>query len=215
MGTLLSSPSFYQHLGHTKRGVTMTFFVLFFPASGFLETPKGARWSTNKIWRCRLLSMKDVARYCDPRGPKDWKNSRFRSGIEIFKRPISAWNFQSRLKFSSEPHNKAPLCGELSMSGLKFSIESENFKPGLKISSVWIENFTRSIGIEFFQSQGPLGYHRCSSSSDAPYCAILFHGRLALPQMVRYRPLVLNSTQTHLCDTPFCNVSRDNCATPP
>ena len=24
-----------------------------------------------------------------PRGPKDWKNSRFRSGIETFKRPIS------------------------------------------------------------------------------------------------------------------------------
>ena len=32
--------------------------------------------------------------------------------------------------------------------------------------------------------------------------------------MVRYPPLVLNSTQTHLCDTPFCNVSRDNCAIP-
>ena len=32
--------------------------------------------------------------------------------------------------------------------------------------------------------------------------------------MVRYPPLVLNLTQTHLCDTPFCNVSRDNCAIP-
>ena len=32
--------------------------------------------------------------------------------------------------------------------------------------------------------------------------------------MVRYPPLVLNFTQTHLCDTPFCNVSRDNCAIP-
>ena len=48
---------------------------------------------------------------------------------------------------SSEPHNKAPFCGELSRSGLK-------------ISSVWSEIFTRSIGIEFFQSQGPLGSQR-------------------------------------------------------
>ena len=31
------------------------------------------------------------------------------------------------------------------------------FNPGLKLSSLWIENFMRSIGIEFFQSQGPLG----------------------------------------------------------
>ena len=27
-------------------------------------------------------------------------------------------------------------------------------------------------------------------------------------------PLALSFTQTHLCDTPFCNVSRDNCAIP-
>ena len=25
-------------------------------------------------------------------------------------------------------------------------------------------------------------------------------------------PLVLSFTQAHLCDTPFCNISRDNCA---
>ena len=46
------------------------------------------------------------------------------------------WNFQGRLKLS---------------------VEIEIFNPGLKLSSVWIENFTRSIGIEFFQSQGTLG----------------------------------------------------------
>ena len=33
--------------------------------------------------------------------------------------------------------------------------------------------------------------------------------------MVRYPPLVLSFTQAHLCDTPWCNVSRDNCAIPP
>ena len=32
--------------------------------------------------------------------------------------------------------------------------------------------------------------------------------------MVRYPPLALIFTQAHLCDTPFCNISRDNCAIP-
>ena len=41
-----------------------------------------------------------------------------------------------------------------------------------------------------------------------------FKGRLALPKMVRYPPLVLSFTQAHRCDTPFCNLSRDNCAIP-
>ena len=27
-------------------------------------------------------------------------------------------------------------------------------------------------------------------------------------------PKVLSFTQAHLCDTPFCNISRDNCAIP-
>ena len=98
-----------------------------------------------------------------PRGPKDWKSSRFRSEIETLKRPISDWNFQSRLKFSSEIENKAPVVGKYQgrdwnfQSRLKLSIEIEIFNPGLKLSSVWIENVTRSSGIEFFQSQGPLG----------------------------------------------------------
>ena len=32
--------------------------------------------------------------------------------------------------------------------------------------------------------------------------------------MVRYPLLVLSFTQARLCDTPFCNVLRDNCAIP-
>ena len=36
-----------------------------------------------------------------PRALKDWKNSRFPVWIEIFKRPISDWNFQARLKIST------------------------------------------------------------------------------------------------------------------
>ena len=34
------------------------------------------------------------------------------------------------------------------------------------------------------------------------------------PKSVRYPLFVLSFTQAHLCDTPFCNVSRDNCAIP-
>ena len=32
--------------------------------------------------------------------------------------------------------------------------------------------------------------------------------------MERYPPLVLSFTKAYLCDTPFCNLSRDNCAIP-
>ena len=45
---------------------------------------------------------------------------------------------------------------------------------------------------------------------DTPYRAILFQGGSQLPKMVRYAPLVVRLTQAHLCDTPFCNISRDN-----
>ena len=56
-----------------------------------------------------------------------------------------------------------------------------------------------------------LRYYRCDTS----YRAILFGGRLAHSiKMVRYPPLVLSFTQAHLCDTPFCNILRDNCAIP-
>ena len=55
-----------------------------------------------------------------------------------------------------------------------------------------------------------LRYYRC----DTPYRAILFQGIQHSPTMVRYPPLVPSFTQAHLCDTPFCNISRDNCAIP-
>ena len=55
-----------------------------------------------------------------------------------------------------------------------------------------------------------LRYYRC----DTPYRAILFQGGWHSPKMVRYPALVLSFSQAHLCDTPFCNLSRDNCAIP-
>ena len=51
METLLSNPSFYQHLGHTKRGVKMAFFVLCFPASGYLGTAKHCETRENAKWQ--------------------------------------------------------------------------------------------------------------------------------------------------------------------
>ena len=98
-----------------------------------------------------------------PEGPKIEKIQDFAPGlklssdqsrIEIFNRD---WKFQAS-------HTARPLFVGIYQgrdwnfqSRLKISIEIENFKPGLKFSSVWIENFTRSIGIDFFQSLGPLG----------------------------------------------------------
>ena len=42
-----SSPSFYLHLGHTKRGVTVTLFVQFLPVSGYLSTPEHCKTTEN------------------------------------------------------------------------------------------------------------------------------------------------------------------------
>ena len=55
-----------------------------------------------------------------------------------------------------------------------------------------------------------LRYYRC----DTPYRAILFQGVSTPPKWCDTPPLVLSFTQAHLRDTPFCNVSRDNCAIP-
>ena len=142
------------------------------------------RKSCNVGLRCEKSAgfLRSSDARCLPRGPKDWKNSRFRSGIETFKRPISDWKFQSRLKISSEIENKAPFMGNYQgrdwyfQARLEISIEIEICNPGLKTSSVWIENFTRSIGIEFFQSQGPLGRFglplRLGLRCERPQCQI-------------------------------------------
>ena len=55
-----------------------------------------------------------------------------------------------------------------------------------------------------------LRYYRC----DTPHRVILFKGAWHSPKVVRYPPLALSFTKAHLCDTPFCNISRDDCAIP-
>ena len=50
---------------------------------------------------------------------------------------------------------------------------------------------------------------------NTPYRAITFQGRQHSLKMVRYPPpLLLSFTQTHLCNTPLCNISRNSCAIP-
>ena len=73
-----------------------------------------------------------------------------------------------------------------------------------------LENSQRVPRILVAPYRAILRDYRC----DTPYRAILFQGGWHSPKMVRYPPLVLSFTQAHLCDTPFCNISRDNCAIP-
>ena len=61
---------------------------------------------------------------------------------------------------------------------------------------------------------GPISRDIAILSLRYPYRAILFKGGSHSPKMVQYPPLLISLTQAHLCDTPFCNVSRDNCAIP-
>ena len=96
--------------------------------------------STLLSWQLQLPAS--FSKNTFPRGPKDWKNSRFPFWIEVFKRPISDWKFQSRLKISSASENKASFCGEILRSGLKFSIEIEFFNRDWKFQA-WIEIFKR------------------------------------------------------------------------
>ena len=54
--------------------------------------------------------------------------------------------------------------------------------------------------------------YRC----DTPISRDAFSGRLtAPPKWCDTLILVLSFTQAHLCDTPFCNISHDNCTIPP
>ena len=64
------------------------------------------------------------------------------------------------------------------------------------------------------QLSGPISRDIAILSLRYPISRDTFSGRLALPQNGAIPPLVLSFTQAHLCDTPFCNISRDNCAIP-
>ena len=49
---------------------------------------------------------------------------------------------------------------------------------------------------------------------NTPFRAILFGEVSTPPKGCDTPPLALSFTQAHLCDTPFCNVSRNSCAMP-
>ena len=91
--------------------------------------------------------------------------------------------------------------------------KAETLKGGTR--QVKIETRSRQSGQKCIETlvapyRAILRYYRC----DTPYCAILFQGGWLSPKLVRYPRLVLGFTQAHLCDTPFCNISRNNCAIP-
>ena len=116
-----------------------------------------------KFWwnfSCYVFQWLGVRRkiHQNPRGPKDWKNSRFRSGIEIFKRPISDWIVNRDWKFQAN-HTARPLLWGIIKVGIEIFNRDWKFQ-------AWIENFKRmdweshAINRDWiFQSQGPLGFH--------------------------------------------------------
>ena len=62
-------------------------------------------------------------------------------------------------------------------------------------------------------SSGPIPRDTAILSLRYPISRDTFKGGWRSPKMVRYpAPLALSFTKTHPCDTPFCNISRDNCA---
>ena len=61
---------------------------------------------------------------------------------------------------------------------------------------------------------GPISHDIAILSLRYPISRSTFSGGRQLPKTVRYPPLVLSFRQTHLRDTPFCNISRYNCAMP-
>ena len=70
----------------------------------------------------------------------------------------------------------------------------------------WIILRTRG----FSEYRAILRYHRCNT----PYRATPFQWAWHSPKMVRYPSLLLSLTQSYLCDTSCCYISRDNCAMP-
>ena len=64
---------------------------------------------------------------------------------------------------------------------------------------------------------GPISRDTADTIAAIPHIARYFLREVSTPpKMVRYPPFdnVLSFTQAHLCGTPFCNISRDNCAIP-
>ena len=97
----------------------------------------------NWIKKTSIYKLPRGAIYKPPRGPKDQKNSRFRSRLKI--------SIENEI-FERATHRGPIFCGEIETSRLKFSSEIKNFDRDRKIS----------IGIKFFWSLGPLGTLRAA-----------------------------------------------------
>ena len=65
-----------------------------------------------------------------------------------------------------------------------------------------------------YQLGGPISPDIAILLLRCPISRHTFQGGQQLPTMVRYSPLAVSFTQAQLCNTPFCNISRNNCAKP-
>ena len=76
-----------------------------------------------------------------------------------------------------------------------------------------VNNF--SVFTSFYRLSGPISRDIAILSLRYLISCDTFSGRLALPPNGAIpHPLVLRFKQAQLCDTPFCNISRDNYAIP-
>ena len=73
-----------------------------------------------------------------------------------------------------------------------------------------IDKDNKRVAEAALKLSGPISRDIAILSLRYPISRDTFSGRLALPQNCA----IPRFTQAHLCDTPFCNISRDNCAIP-
>ena len=73
---------------------------------------------------------------------------------------------------------------------------------------------TALLKTALFSLSGPISRDIAILSLRCPILRDTFSGRLAAPQNGAISPSVVSFTRAHLRGTPFCNISRDNCAIP-
>ena len=95
-------------------------------------------WETGSNWTCSRCASPEDRSYCQPRGPKDQKNSRFRSRLKI--------SIENEI-FERATHRGPIFCGGNGDIEIKIFERGQKCRSRLKIS----------IEIKFFWSLGPLG----------------------------------------------------------
>ena len=147
-------------LGHSERGAQKhsksTPGGTFRP--GPLSTPVNGGWDRNFLTIFDLFfPARNLSKNVETSRNMFLQSQRAR-GLKKFDRGLRDWKFRAidrGLKFSIEPfsvHYEGPVNGN---SGIELFDRDWKFRSGLKFSSPGLKF---SIGIEFFRSQGPLGF---------------------------------------------------------